>query len=359
MTRTRLVVLILSSLALPVPVAPAALASGVLPVVVGHRGAPGHRPEHTLGSYELAFRQGVSWVDVDLVPTADGHLVARHENEIGGTTDVARRPEFRSRRTTKVVDGVELTGWFTEDFTLEELKTLRTVERIPKLRPDNTIYNGRWPIVTYQEVLDLTVRLGRELNRTLGTYPEVKHSTYFSSIGNPVEPKLVELLERNGLNRVDAPVVIQSFEVANLRRLSEQVLVPLLQLTSSDGAPADFAATGDVRTYADLVTPAGLAEIAEYAAYLGPDKNQVIPRDPDGNLASPAALVHDAHEAGLLVIPYTFRNENSFLPVEFRSSADPAAWGSIFSEESVFLATGIDGLFADQPDTALLAVTGS
>lgn len=358
-SHARLVVLILSGLALPVPAAPGAPAPSGLPVIVGHRGAPGHRPEHTLASYELAFRQGVSWVDVDLVPTVDGHLVARHENEIGGTTDVALRPQFRSRRTTKVVDGIELTGWFTEDFTLEELKTLRTVERIPKLRPGNTIYNGRWPIATYQEVLDLTVRLGRELNRTLGTYPEVKHSTYFSAIGNPLEPKLVELLERNGLNRADAPVVIQSFEVGNLQWLSERVLVPLLQLTSSDGAPADFVAHGDARTYADLVTPAGLAEIAGYATYLGPDKNQVIPRDRDGNLTSPTTLVSDAHGAGLSVIPYTFRNENSFLPKEFRSSADPAGRGSVLSEEAVFLAAGIDGLFADQPDTALLAVTGS
>lgn len=329
------------------------------PVIVGHRGAPGYRPEHTLASYELAFRQGVNWVDVDLVPTKDGQLVARHENEIGGTTDVAQHPEFASRRTTKVVDGVSLTGWFTEDFTLAELKTLRATERIPDVRPHNTIYNGRWQIATYQEVLDLTKRLGRELHRTLGTYPEVKHSTYFSTIGNPTEPKLVEILDRNGLNRPNAPVVIQSFEVSNLKALSKQVRVPLLQLTSATGAPADFVVKGDKRTYADLVTPQGLKEISTYADYLGPDKNQIIPRDAAGNLAAPTALVRDAHHAGLKVAPYTFRNENSFLPANLRSSADPAEWGDIFTEESAFLATGIDGFFADQPDTALLAVTGS
>jgi glycerophosphoryl diester phosphodiesterase len=329
------------------------------PVIVGHRGAPGYRPEHTLASYELAFRQGVSWVDVDLVPTKDGHLVARHENEIGGTTDVAQHPEFAGRKTTKVIDGSTLTGWFTEDFTLAELKTLRATERIPAIRPQNAIYNGRWRIATYQEVLDLTARLGRELHRTLGTYPEVKHSTYFRSIGNPTEPKLVDALNRNGLNRPGAPVIIQSFEVTNLKQLSSQARVPLLQLTSATGAPADFIAAGDPRTYADLVAPAGLKEISTYADYLGPEKNQIIPRDAQGNLAQPTLLVRDAHDAGLRVAPYTFRNENTFLPAVLRSSADPPAWGNVFAEESAFLATGIDGFFADQPDTALLAVTGA
>ncbi|HVW44241.1 MAG TPA: glycerophosphodiester phosphodiesterase [Amycolatopsis sp.] len=329
------------------------------PVVVGHRGAPGYRPEHTLASYELAFRQGVNWVDVDLVPTRDGRLVARHEPEIGGTTDVAQHPEFASRKTTKTIDGVTTTGWFTEDFTLAELKTLRATERIPDIRPHNTVYNGRWEIPTYQEVLDLTRRLGRDLHRQLGTYPEVKHSTYFSSIGNPIEPKLVDILNRNGLNRPNAPVVIQSFEVSNLEALHRQVRVPLLQLTSAAGAPADFVAKGDPRTYADLVTPAGLKEISTYAEYLGPDKNQVIPRDAAGNLTAPSRLVADAHSAQLKVAPYTFRNENSFLPANLRSSNDPTAWGDVFAEEAAFLKTGIDGFFADQPDTALLAVTES
>uniref|UniRef100_UPI00174CF5BC glycerophosphodiester phosphodiesterase n=1 Tax=Amycolatopsis deserti TaxID=185696 RepID=UPI00174CF5BC len=326
------------------------------PVVVGHRGAPGYRPEHTLASYELAYRQGADWVDVDLVPTKDGQLVARHENEIGGTTDVAAHPEFASRKTTKVIDGVPLTGWFTEDFTLAELKTLRATERIPDIRPDNKIYNGRWQIATYQEVLDLTKRLGRELHRTLGTYPEIKHSTYFASIGNPTEPKLVDLLGRNGLNKRNAPVIIQSFEVANLKALSKQVKVPLVQLTSATGAPADFVASGDKRTYADLATPAGLKEISTYADFLGPEKAQIIPRTAAGTLGTPTTLVKDAHDAGLKVVPYTFRNENSFLPTNLRSSADPSDWGNAFAELDAFLATGIDGLFADQPDTALVAV---
>jgi glycerophosphoryl diester phosphodiesterase len=359
--RKKLEVLVLTGLTLLGAAAPGAATEethtgGDRPAVVGHRGAPGYRPEHTLASYELAFRQGADWVDVDLVPTKDGQLVARHENDISGTTDVAKHPEFANRRTTKVVDGKTETGWFTEDFTLAELKTLRAVERIPDIRPDNTIYNGRWPIATYQEVLDLTRRLGRELHRTLGTYPEVKHSTYFASIGMPTEPALAAVLDHNGLNRPGAPVIIQSFEVGNLEQLKRMVRVPLLQLTSATGAPADFVAKGDPRTYADLVTPAGLKEISTYADYLGPEKAQIIPLDKAGNLTAPTSLVRNAHDAGLKVVPYTFRNENAFLPANLRSSGDPRAWGDIFAEEAAFLATGIDGFFADQADTALNAV---
>ncbi|WP_116204216.1 glycerophosphodiester phosphodiesterase [Amycolatopsis circi] len=326
------------------------------PVIVGHRGAPGYRPEHTLASYELAWRMGVDYVDVDLVPTKDGQLVARHEPEIGGTTDVAAHPEFASRKTTKVIDGTKMTGWFTEDFTLAELKTLYAKERIPQNRPNNQLYDGRYRIATYQEVLDLTRRLGHELHRTLGTYPEVKHSTYFSSIGNPTEPKLVSILNRNGLNRPNAPVIIQSFEVSNLQELHKQVRVPLLQLTEAKGAPADFIAKGDKRTYADLVTPAGLREIAKYAKYLGPEKGQIIPRDAQDNLGKPTTLIADAHRAGLEVQPYTFRNENPFLPANLRSSASPSAFGNVFAEEAAFLKAGVDGFFADQPDTALESV---
>ena len=323
------------------------------PVIIGHRGAPGYRPEHTLASYELAYRMGVDYVDVDLVPTKDGQLVARHEPEISGTTDVSKHPEFASRKKTLVVDGVPTTGWFTQDFTLAELKTLRAVERIPANRPHNTLYNGRYQIATFQEVLDLTKRLGKELHRTLGTYPEVKHSTFFHSIGNPTEPKLVAALEKNGLDRPDAPAIIQSFEVSNLIALHKQVRTPLLQLTSASGAPADFVAKGDPRTYADLVTPQGLRDVAKYAKYLGPDKAQIIPRDKNDNLGTPTALVADAHKAGLKVQPYTFRNENPFLPANLRSSAEPDAYGDVFTEEAAFLKAGVDGFFADQPDTAL------
>ncbi len=323
------------------------------PVIIGHRGAPGYRPEHTLASYELAFRMGVNFVDVDLVPTKDGVLVARHEPEISGTTDVASRPEFASRKKTQVIDGVPTTGWFTQDFTLAELKTLRAIERIPANRPNNKLYNGRYQVATYQEVLDLTKRLSRELHRTVGTYPEVKHSTYFSSIGNPTEPKLVDIIKRNHLNFPEAPVIIQSFEVSNLIELHKQLRVPMLQLTSATGAPADFVAKGDPRTYADIVTPQGLREVAKYARYFGPDKAQIIPRDAAGNLGQPTTLVADAHAAGLKVQPYTFRNENPFLPANLRSSAEPDAFGDVFTEEAAFFKAGVDGFFADQPDTAL------
>jgi glycerophosphoryl diester phosphodiesterase len=369
MMRTRVGVLALTGLALlsavGLAVGPAGATEGSTPdaasyshdqngpVIVGHRGAPGYRPEHTLASYELAFRQGVDWVDVDLVPTKDGVLIARHEPEISGTSDVSKHPEFAGRKTTKVIDGVTYTGWFTEDFTLRELKTLRAVERIPANRPNNTIYNGHFEIPTYQEVLDLTKRLGRELHRTLGTYPEVKHSTFFASLGTPTEPKLVDILNRNGLNRRDAPVIIQSFEVSDLIALHKQLRVPLLQLTSASGAPADFVAKGDKRTYADIVTQQGLRDVAKYATYLGPDKAQIIPLDTSGNLTSPTALVRDAHAAGLKVQPYTFRNENAFLPANLRSSDSIFAYGDIFSEETAFLRAGVDGFFADQPDTAL------
>ncbi|MGQ0778773.1 MAG: glycerophosphodiester phosphodiesterase [Pseudonocardiales bacterium] len=326
------------------------------PLVIGHRGASGYRPEHTLASYELAIRLGADFIEPDLVPTRDGHLVARHENEIGGTTDIAEHPEFAARHTTKVIDGTPLTGWFTEDFTLAELKTLRAKERIPQLRQRNTIYDGRYPIPTLQEVIDLAKRMSKETRRQIGIYPETKHPTYFQSIGLALEPPLVRTLTHNGLNRPNAKVFVQSFETANLRALATELRVPLVQLIAGSGAPYDFTAAGDPRSYADLITPAGLAEIAGYAAGIGPDKNRIVPRDAAGFLLEPTTLVSDAHQAGLLVHPYTFRNENSFLPANFRSSPDPAAYGDAFAEYALFFGLGVDGLFTDNPDTAVVAL---
>jgi glycerophosphoryl diester phosphodiesterase len=325
------------------------------PLVIGHRGASGYRPEHTLAAYELAARLGADYIEPDLVPTKDGVLVARHENEISGTTDVAARPEFAARKTTKTVDGVPLTGWFTEDFTLAELKTLRAVERIPALRPRNTLYNGRYQVPTLREVIDLARRLSAELYREIGIYPETKHPTYFRSIGLPLEPALVQTLTSNGLNRPDARVFVQSFEVGNLRTLRSQLWVPLVQLISGSGAPYDFVVAGDPRTYDDLITPAGLREIASYADGIGPDKNRIVPRDADGFLRPPTSLVGDAHAAGLVVHPYTFRNENTFLPANYRVGADPAAYGNAFAEYELFFGLGVDGLFSDNPDTAVEA----
>jgi glycerophosphoryl diester phosphodiesterase len=324
-------------------------------VVIGHRGASGYRPEHTLASYELAARMGADFIEPDIVSTSDGVLVARHESQISRTTDVADHPEFAHRRATKTIDGVEHTGWFTEDFTLAELKTLRAKERIPGVRQENTIYDGWFEIPTFEEILALRERLSAELGRVIGIYPETKHPSYFASIGCPLEPALVTALDKAGLNRKDAPVFVQSFETANLRQLDRELDVPLVQLLDTKGAPADLAAAGDPRTYADLVTPAGLEDIASYADGIGPGKDMVVARNPDGTLGAPTPLVAAAHAVGLLVHPYTFRNENEFLPANLRSAGFPADYGNVFAEYAAFFAAGIDGLFADNPDTAVTA----
>jgi glycerophosphoryl diester phosphodiesterase len=321
-------------------------------LVIGHRGAAGYRPEHTLASYELAARMGADFIEPDLVSTKDGVLVARHEPEIGGTTDVASRPEFAGRRRTVVLDGLTVTGWFTHDFTLAELKTLRAVERLPAVRQHNTMYDGRFPVPTLQEVLDLRTRLSTELGRTIGVYPETKHPSYFRALGLPLEPALVQTLRRNGLDRPDAPVFVQSFEAVNLAALKSEykLRVPLVFLTSAAGRPFN-----DPRSYAEYTTPAGLAGLAGYVSGLGPDKSQLIPRLPDGTLGSPTSLVGDAHAAGLVLHPYTFRAENQFLPADYRVTADPNAYGRAIDEQVAFLRTGIDGLFTDQADIGVLA----
>jgi glycerophosphoryl diester phosphodiesterase len=322
------------------------------PLVFGHRGAAGYRPEHTLASYELAIRLGADVIEPDLVTTKDGVLVARHEPEISGTTDVADHPEFAGRRATKTLDGVPTTGWFTEDFTLAELRTLRAKERIPQIRPRNTLYDGRYQVPTFQEVIDLARRESRRYGREIGIAPETKHPTYFRQQGKPLEPALVRTLTRNGLNRSGAKVWVQSFEVRNLVALRTVLRVHLVQLLSATGAPYDFVAAGDPRTYADLATPAGLRGIARYADVIGPDKNQIVPRDAAGALLAPTSLVRDAHRAGLDVVPYTFRNENTFLPLDFRRGTDPAQYGDAFAEYDLFFSLGVDGLFSDNPDTA-------
>ena len=325
------------------------------PLLIAHRGASGIRPEHTLAGYELAARMGADFLEPDLVSTSDGVLVARHEPEIGGTTDVADHPEFADRHTSKIIDGESGTGWFVEDFTLAELRTLRAKERIPLLRQRNTIYDRRFPVPTFAEILELRERLSRELGREIGVYPETKNPSYFASLGLPLEPPLVEALERAGLNRPVAPVFVQSFETGNLRRLREVLRVPLVQLLCADGAPADLLAAGDPRGYPDLVTPVGLAGIADYADAIGPEKDQVIARDPVGALTEPTPLVAEAHAAGLRVHAYTFRNENQFLPANLRSGPAGGDYGDSFGEYSAFFAAGVDGVFTDNTDTAFAA----
>ncbi|HEV7453030.1 MAG TPA: glycerophosphodiester phosphodiesterase [Pseudonocardiaceae bacterium] len=327
------------------------------PIVIGHRGASGYRPEHTLASYELAARLGADFIEPDLVVTKDGVLVCRHEPVIDDTTDVASHPEFAARRTTKTLDGVVVTGWFTEDFTLAELKTLRAVERLPQIRQHNTLYNGRYEIPTFQEVLDLRARLSDELRRTLGVYPETKHPTFFKNARLPLEPRLIEILRSNQLNQPDAPVFVQSFEVTNLKQLRDAGLqTRSVQLLSATGAPFDTTAAGRTSpTYAELITPGGLRGIARYAQGIGPEKQQVIPRKADDTLGSPTTLVTDAHSAGLVVHPYTFRAENNFLPADFRTSAVPSDFGRAIDEQVTYLRVGIDGVFADHPDIGVVA----
>jgi glycerophosphoryl diester phosphodiesterase len=297
---------------------------------------------------------GADYIEPDLVPTRDHVLVARHENEIGGTTDVADHPEFAGRRTTKTIDGNQVTGWFTEDFTLAELRTLRARERLPDLRPTNTAFDGLYQVPTFQEVIDLAKR------HHVGIYPETKHPTYFDSIGLSLEEPLVATLHDNGYRGRNAPVFIQSFEVANLKELNRRTRVPLVQLLDATGRPYDFVVAGDPRTYADLVTPQGLREIATYADGVGPNKNLIVPRDAAGNLLDPTSLVRDAHQAGLQVHPWTFRKENSFLPNDFRQGnpASPVfllATGDAPAEFRLFFRLGVDGLFSDHPDTAVAA----
>jgi glycerophosphoryl diester phosphodiesterase len=321
-------------------------------LVIGHRGAAGYRPEHTLASYELAARMGADFIEPDLVATKDYKLVARHEPEISGTTDVSARPEFAARRRTVTLDGVSVTGWFTHDFTLAELKTLRAVERLPLVRQRNALYNGRFEIPTFEEVLALRDRLHRALGRTIGVYPETKHPTYFQGLGLALEGPLVDTLRRHGLDRGDAPVFVQSFEVANLRQLHTQfkLRTPKVFLTGVAGGPFN-----DPTSYADYLTPAGLAELSGFLRGLGPDKNQIIPRLPNGALGTPSALVANAHAAGLVLHPYTFRAENQFLPADYAVGTDPYAYGRAIDEQITFLRAGIDGLFTDQADIGVLS----
>jgi glycerophosphoryl diester phosphodiesterase len=329
------------------------------PLVIGHRGgATGYLPDHTLENYALGVELGADFIEPDLVMTRDGHLIARHEPNIKTTTDVASHPEFADRRTTKVIDGVTFADdWFTEDFTLAELNTLRAKERLPDVRQRNTIYDGRYTIPTFQEVIDLRDKLSRELHRRIGLIPELKHSTYFRSLGLPLEEPFVDALRANHLDNLRSKVTVQSFEIGNLQALHRQLRVPLVQLLDEPKLqPGDVLAAGGTTTYADMATPQGVRQIAAYADIVGPDKSYIVPRDPQtGGSLKPTSFVDDAHAAGLDVVPYTFRNENSFLPLELRSSSDPAQYGNAIAEYEQFFDLGVDGVFSDNPDTAKAA----
>lgn len=300
----------------PQPVPPGD--AGALPLVIAHRGASGHRPEHTLEAYALAVQMGADFIEPDLVSTKDGVLVARHENEIGGTTDVADK--FASRKTRKVIDGDTITGWFTEDFTLAELRTLRAKER---LSFRSHAYDGRYIVPTFDEVLALADSLGRQRGRVVGVYPETKHPTYFRGIGLPIEAPMLRSLRARGLDRVDAPVFIQSFESGNLRVLATQTRIRLIQLVSS----------------APQVTPVALRDIATYAYGIGANSRQIIGED---SSAAPTSLITDAHAAGLRVHAWTLRPEPVFLAKRY--GGDPLA------EVRELVRLGVDGLFGDYPD---------
>jgi glycerophosphoryl diester phosphodiesterase len=304
-------------------------AADTRPLIIGHRGASGHRPEHTLAGYRLAAEMGADYIEPDLVSTKDGVLIARHENEIGGTTDVAAK--FPDRKTTKPIDGQPVTGWFTEDFTLAEIKTLRAKERLAFRSHE---YDGRFEVPTFDEVLDVAQEMGRTLGRPIGVYPETKHPTYFRGIGLPLEQKLLASLDKHGWNRRDAPVFIQSFESGNLRDLRKLTQVRLIQLVDS--------------RWPERLTDAGLKTVAEYADGIGPDKAFVIPVRADRTVGPPTDLVKRAHAAGLLVHIYTIRIDKEFL--------SPSYEGHPEAEFEAFRALGVDGLFTDFPDVAKRAL---
>ncbi len=316
------------------------------PIIIAHRGASGERPEHTLAAYERAIDQGADYIEPDLVLTKDGVLVVRHENEIGGTTDVASHPEFADRKATKTIDGMNLTGWFTEDFTLAELRTLRARERLPEVRTANRRFDGLYQVPTFEEVLKLIEAKDAELRRRIGIYPETKHPTYFASIGLPHEAALLGLLEKYGYTGADDPAFIQSFEVGNLKALRSKTRLRLVQLVDAQGGPADQAGI----SYSDMLTAQGMRQVATYADALGANGSLII--GPDG---ADTGFVARAHEAGLEVHMWTLRAENMFLPAAFRRGDDPAAHGDFAAAVKALVATKLDGFFTDFPGQARAA----
>jgi glycerophosphoryl diester phosphodiesterase len=339
-------------------------AADARPFVIAHRGASGYVPEHTLAGYFIAIQQGADYVEPDLVLSRDGALLARHENEIGGTTDVASHAEFAARKTTRSIDGESITGWFTEDFTLAELKTLRARERLPELRKANARYDGAFSIPTFDEVLDLVAAADAqraEVARTaglpppprIGVYPETKHPSYFAKLGLTFDKAMLEALTRHGYSKRSDPICLQSFEVANLKALRQRTDLPLVQLVAPIGQPFDFTLAGDKRSYLDLMTDLGLQEIATYADAIGPHKWMVVEFGAEG--ARDTGLARRARAAGLGIHVWTLRAENEFLPTALRSSGDTAAYGDLETEIHALLDAGITGFFSDHPDLAVRA----
>jgi len=328
------------------------------PIVIAHRGASGYLPEHTLAAYSIAILQGADFIETDLVMTKDRHLIVRHDNVLNLTTDVAARSEFSSRKKTKTVDGEAITGWFSEDFTLAEIKRLRAIERIPQVRPENARFNGQFEIPTLQEVIKLVKNLEAFTGHALGLYPEIKHPTYFDHLHLSMEEPLVHLLRENGYETEQARVYIQSFEVSNLKDLNTMTTIPLIQLLGSKGQPYDVQQAGGSLTYAQMATRTGLADIAAYADGVAPEKYHfLIPKDHDNNLSLSHAtkFVQQAHALGLRVHPYTFRAENYFLPANFKRGQALLALGNSAAEIEIFLKAGVDGIFTDHPNIGVQA----
>jgi len=335
------------------------LAAKVL--VIGHRGASALRPEHTLAAYGKAIIDGADFIEPDLVMTRDGVLVARHENAIGGTTDVAIHPQFATRKTAKIVDGKRVTDWFTEDFTLAELKTLRARERLPQFR--STEYDGEFPIVTLEEIIDFVATESQRAGRLIGIIPELKSGSYFRQLGLPMEDRLLDALSKHEYTR-RAPVEIQSFEIGNLKYLREQLRserenIRLLQLLDlPDRQPYDVVAAAGSLTYGEMMMPTGLRDIANYADAIGPDFRAIIPYLPDGSLGQASMLVRDAHAAGLELHPYTFRPENHYLATDFRQGDDPHGYNGdgMIKQLQAYLDAGVDAFFTDDPALGRQAV---
>jgi len=338
-----------ASSAAPLPKSARAGPPPAPPLIIAHRGASADRPEHTIAAYTKAIEDGADFIEPDLVATKDHQLVARHENEISATTNVKDHPEFASRKRTQIIDGETFTGWFTEDFTLAELNTLRARERIPLLRPDNAKYDDQFKVPTLAEIIALakaeTIRTGRPI----GIYPETKHPSHFAKIGLPLEPKLLEALAAAGWTKATDPVFIQSFEVENLKTLRTQTGIRLVQLI-------DTGTSADGHDYTQMLTPQGLATIKTYANAIGPSRDLIYPRSALGKLGPLSSLVEDAHSAGLDVHPWTFRPENYFLAAPYRSSLNPRARGNAAEEIRLYLEAGIDALFTDNPADAITAL---
>ena len=326
----------------------------VTPAVVAHRGASGHRPEHTLDAYRLAIRMGADDIELDLVSTRDGVLVARHEAELSVTTDVADHHELADRRTTRLLDGVERDGWFAEDLTLAELKRLAARERHPELRPGSAAYDRTSGIPTFNEVLAMVHAESVRAGRTVGVMAELKHAAHHDTLGLPMDRALLADLRRHGLDHPRSRVTVMSFEPTVLRRLARQTTIPLVQLLDdADRTPPDLRAAGDRTTYGDLCTPEGLTAIDEYADGIGPRSTLVLPRDADGACGDPSGLVRAAHRLWLTVHVWTLRQENRYLPTNLRGPGGPADPGDLAAEARLLLDAGVDGLITDHPDVLL------